>query len=220
MKKLSLFVAGLLVALSFGALAIQSGGFPYFPIFGHVTVNGAGSNIDSCSTAGAANNKCFAAYTTANGFTYEIDPETDAKVHGHPGLQIIRNSGLSTLSTIRIGNATDAPTILMNGAQYIPSPKISFGEFNANSGGCANNSGVWQTQNMGGTCTRNSAGVYTILFTTAYAGAPICMANATSSIVGVASVNTAGTTSVTVGTSNTSFVASDIGAFFVSCIGF
>lgn len=106
------------------------------------------------------------------------------------------------------------------GATFNAIPLISFGEFNANAGGCSNNSGVFQQQNMTGTCTRNSVGIYTVNFNAAYTGRPTCLANATSSTAGAASVNTTQTNQVTVSTVNTAFAVADIGSFWVTCIGF
>lgn len=230
MRKLPYVLLGLILAASVTAYGIQTGGFPYFPTFGALTVK----NFLKCGNTGVAGRQCdlvgngtggtavsysgivdqagtrFGYYGKTSSGAADVSYESDAAV------QVVANNGVDVM---RIDTAH---AYSFNGATVaragFHNPKISFGEFIGNAGGCSNNSGVWQTQNMGGTCVRNSVGNYTITFSTAYAGSPICMAQITSALAGIAGVNTAGTTSVTVQVGTTAFAAQDA-AFFVQCIG-
>jgi hypothetical protein len=164
-----------------------------------------------CNTAAASGGRCYSLDVDSSG-TLALVLEADNMTGLSNSLAISRSGSTATALKFN-GNE-----LAYNGFR---TPKFSFGEFNANGSGCSNNSGVWQTQNMTGACSRFGTGVYTVTFNTAYSGSPICVANVTSATAGAASVNTAGTTSVTVSTVTTGFVASDgIGSFFVSCMGF
>ena len=219
MRRIHWLLAGLAMAIGAGALAqVVPGGLPSNPSFQHVTVtagvgklcNGANATVLCVTNTGAhtswahvinaASNNSLGLYIqgmTSGGAVGDVLQEIDAN---------------NTPSFKALGDGQ----IQVNGFRV---PRTSFGEFIGNAGGCSNNSGVWQTQNMGGTCTRNSTGNYTITFNTAYSGSPICVAQITSALAGIAGVNTAGTTSVTVQVGTTAFAAQD-GSFFVRCDGF
>jgi hypothetical protein len=222
MRRIHWLLAGLALAIGAGALAqVVPGGLPSKPRFQSLVVScpnaagcSPGGGVDTrshiCNTGAPSSNQCWSLDVDNTGLL-SLVLEADNMTGLSNGLTISRSGG--------------SPVAMKFNGQELAyaafrTPKFSFGEFIATSGGCSNNTGVWQTQNMTGTCTRNSLGVFTVNFNTAYAGSPICLANATSATAGAASVNTAGTTSVTVGTVNTAFAAADIGSFFVTCMGF
>lgn len=209
------------VLLSIGAAAVAQvvpGGLPANPSFQHVTATAgvgklcAGSNATVLCVTNTGAHTSWGAVINAS-----TNNSLGLYVNGMPSggavgdvLAEIDANGTAIFKALGDGQ------VQINGFRV---PRTSFGEFIGNAGGCSNNSGVWQTQNLGGTCTRNSAGNYTINFSTAYAGSPICIAQITSALAGIAGVNTAGTTSVTVQVGTTAFAATD-GNFFLRCDGF
>lgn len=221
MRRIHWLLAGLALAIGAGAIAqVVPGGLPSRPRFQTVVVScnnsagcSPGAGVDTrthiCNTGAPSSNQCWSLDVDNTGllsFVLEADNMTGLS----NGLTLSRSGG--------------SPVAMKFNGQELAyaafrTPKFSFGEFIGNAGGCSNNTGVWQTQNMTGTCTRNSVGNYTINFNTAYAGSPICQAQITSALAGIAGVNTAGTTSVTVQVGTTAFAAQD-GSFFLRCDGF
>jgi hypothetical protein len=220
MKRSSYFALGLLLAVSCGVLAVTSGGFPSNPVVRSLVVscnNAAGCSPASgpdtrahiCNTGAPSGSRCYSLDLDNTG-AFSLVLEADNMTGLSNSIQVTRSGATATAMKF------NGSELAYNGFR---NPKFSFGEFIGNAGGCSNNSGVWQTQNTTGTCTRNSVGNYTINFNTAYAGSPVCNAQITSALAGIAGVNTAGTTSVTVQVGTTAFAAQD-GSFFLTCMGF
>jgi hypothetical protein len=237
MTRARYLLLGVLLAVAGGALAVSGGGFPSVPVLQAVKIGGQRPAAAPCVTRaclilGTTPGTASGAQITMSADTAPLDSKVwdnyvdstgamhfrlinDATASAQDWLTVSR-SGVS-VSQIDIGNNTNNTTVNVDSFRV---PRISFGEFITNGSSCSNNSGVWQTQNMGGGCSRFSTGVFTVTFNTAYHGSPICTANITSATAGAASVNTASTTSVTVGTVNTAFAATDSLPFFVTCVGF
>jgi len=236
MRRIHWLVAGLALAIGAGALAqVVPGGLPSFPRFLGLTI----TNYFNCNKSGHVAGEGCQLVTNGTGITsqnYVGIYDQGGTRYGYFGKAGTSDATITFDSDgplkLTGNNGTDSAIIdtshkfTYNGGTIaysgISNPRVAFGEFIATAGGCSLNSGVWDNAGFSASCTRNSTGIYTATFSNTFTGSPaspICLANATSSTAGAASVNTAGSTSVTVSTVNTAFAVADIGAFFVACFG-
>lgn len=114
MKHLRALIAGLLVALSVGVVAQQSGGFPSRPNFQSVTTSCSGAAGCSpggstdvrnhiCNQGATTTNRCWSADVDTSG-TYSIVLEADAQTGLANALQISRVGG--AISNVLLGGVS------------------------------------------------------------------------------------------------------------------
>lgn len=220
MARRKYFLGALLVTLGIAPLLMgPSGGLPSRPTFQLVTATSSvsGNTLHrECNTSNGLGLKCWGLRVGSTG-SWALTPETDAFALGTTNALVIAKNSSQAITSLDLGNATDKPSITLNGAA-VPT-KYSYGMIQGGGSSCtvlAASSA--QTANLSG-CVRNAAGDYTVSFSSAYTtNPPLCTITQAGGTL-ISSVTLAATGSVRTQTWNTSGTQTDPANIILSCIG-